>query len=35
MTPEEATKLDADLKFNGRIARDHWVDQARTLIAAA
>jgi small subunit ribosomal protein S2 len=35
MTKEEADKLDADLKFNGRIARDHWVDQARTLIVAA
>ena len=31
MTQEEADKLDADLKFNGRIARDNWVDQARTL----
>ncbi len=35
MTKEEADKLDADLKFNGRIARDKWVDQARSLIAAA
>ena len=35
MTKEEAAKLDADLKFNGRIARDKWVDQARSLIAAA
>ena len=35
MTPAEAEKLDADLKFNGRIARDNWVDQARALIAAA
>jgi small subunit ribosomal protein S2 len=35
MTKEEADKLDADLKFNGRIARDNWVDQARTLIAGA
>ena len=34
MTGEEATKLDADLKFNGRIARDKWSDQARDLIAA-
>ena len=34
MTPDETAKLDADLKFNGRIARDHWVDQARALIAA-
>ncbi len=35
MTEDEAAKLDADLKFNGRIARDKWVDQARSLIAAA
>jgi len=34
MTPEEAAKLDADLKFNGRIARDKWGDQARALMAA-
>jgi small subunit ribosomal protein S2 len=35
MTKEEADKLDADLKFNGRIARDNWIEQARTLIAGA
>ena len=35
MTPAEVEKLDADLRFNGRIARDNWVDQARTLISAA
>ena len=35
MTADEAAKLDADLKFNGRIARDNWVDQARTLLASA
>jgi small subunit ribosomal protein S2 len=35
MTEEEAAKLDADLKFSGRVARDKWVDQARALIAAA
>jgi predicted flap endonuclease-1-like 5' DNA nuclease len=34
MTPEEAVQLDADLKFNGRIARDKWSDQARALMAA-
>ncbi len=34
MTQAEADKLDADLKFNGRIARDKWSDQARDLIAA-
>jgi len=35
MTKAEADKLDADLKFNGRIARDNWVEQAKTLIAPA
>jgi small subunit ribosomal protein S2 len=34
MTPEEAAKLDQDLKFNGRIVRDKWNDQARALMAA-
>jgi small subunit ribosomal protein S2 len=35
MTPGDVEKLDADLRFSGRIARDHWVDQARTLMSAA
>jgi len=35
LTDAEAEKLDADLKLNGRVARDHWVEQARTLLAAA
>ena len=35
MTADEAAKLDAELRFNGRITRDNWVDQARALIAAA
>jgi len=35
MTKDESDQLDADLKFNGRIARDNWVDQARTLLASA
>ena len=34
MTPEEAANLDADLRFNGRIARDKWSEQARELMAA-
>ena len=34
MTDEEAATLDADLKFNGRIIRDKWSEQARALIAA-
>ena len=33
MTPDEAAKLDADLKLNGRIGRDNWIEQARNLIA--
>ena len=31
MNSEEAEKLDTDLKLGGRIARDHWVEQARAL----
>ena len=34
MTPDEAGKLDSDLRFNGRITRDKWSDQARELMAA-
>ncbi|RBP02018.1 SSU ribosomal protein S2P [Roseiarcus fermentans] len=34
MTEDEAAKLDADLRFNGRIVRDKWSDQARVLLAA-
>jgi small subunit ribosomal protein S2 len=34
MTEAEAAKLDADLRFNGRIARDKWSEQARALMAA-
>ncbi len=34
LKPEEAEKLDGDLKLNGRILRDHWIDQARALTAA-
>ena len=34
MTPDEAAKLDADLRFNGRVARDKWSEQARALMAA-
>ena len=35
MTHEEGEKLDHDLKLNGRLDRDKWVDQAKTLLAAA
>ncbi|MEF3367734.1 30S ribosomal protein S2 [Methylocystis sp. 9N] len=34
MTPADVEKLDAELKLNGRIARDGWVDQAKSLLAA-
>ena len=34
LTQPEAEKLDADLKLNGRILRDHWIEQARALTAA-
>ncbi len=34
MTPAEVEKVDADLKLNGRIARDGWVEQARSLAAS-
>jgi len=33
MTPEDVTKVDHDLKLNGRIQRDGWVAQARSLLA--
>jgi small subunit ribosomal protein S2 len=35
MKPEDVTKVDADLKLHGRIDRDNWIAQARTLIEAA
>jgi small subunit ribosomal protein S2 len=35
MKPEDVAKLDADLKLNGRIQRDGWINQARTMIEAA
>jgi small subunit ribosomal protein S2 len=35
MTPEDVAKVDADLKLNGRINRDHWVDLARSMVAGA
>ncbi|WP_400766412.1 30S ribosomal protein S2 [Methylosinus sporium] len=34
LTPADLEKLDQDLKLNGRIARDGWVDQARSLASA-
>jgi small subunit ribosomal protein S2 len=34
MTPEDAAKLDHDLKLNGRIEREGWTNQAREAMAA-
>ena len=34
MTAADAEKIDRDLKLNGRITRDGWINQARSLIAA-
>jgi small subunit ribosomal protein S2 len=34
MTPEDVEKIDGELKLNGRIARDGWQEQARTLASA-
>ena len=34
MSDEDATKVDTDLKLGGRISRDGWVNQARSLLAA-
>ena len=33
MTPENAAKIDNDLKLAGRIERDGWIDLARGLVA--
>ena len=35
MQPTDVSKFDADLKLNGRIGRDGWVNQARTMLEAA
>lgn len=34
MSPADVTKLEADLKLNGRAERDGWVAAARTLVEA-
>jgi small subunit ribosomal protein S2 len=34
MTPDDVKTIDRDLKLNGRIDRDGWVNQARALLAA-
>ena len=33
MTDADVAKVDADLKLNGRMVRDKWVEHARTLLA--
>lgn len=35
MSPADVTKLEADLKLNGRATRDGWIAAARTLVEAA
>ncbi|MEN3930775.1 30S ribosomal protein S2 [Microvirga sp. W0021] len=35
LQPADVAKLDAELKLNGRIERDGWIDQARAMIDAA
>src|SRR3712207_555173 len=35
MKPADVSKVDGDLKLHGRIDRDNWIAQARTLIEAA
>jgi small subunit ribosomal protein S2 len=35
MTNDDAAKVDSDLKLNGRIARDGWIELAKTLVAGA
>ena len=34
LTPADSAKLDADLKLNGRIERDGWIETARSLVPA-
>ena len=33
MSEADVTKIDSELKLNGRIARDHWVETAKALVA--
>ena len=35
MKPEDVTKIDGELKLHGRIERDSWIGQARTMLDAA
>jgi small subunit ribosomal protein S2 len=34
MSEGDVAKLDSELKLSGRITRDGWVDQARSLASA-
>jgi small subunit ribosomal protein S2 len=34
MSPEDATTLDHELKLSGRIEREHWIEQAKSLSEA-
>jgi small subunit ribosomal protein S2 len=34
MSPEDATTLDHELKLSGRVEREHWIEQARSLSEA-
>ena len=34
MTPDDEAKMDTELKLGGRISRDGWINQARSLLAA-
>ena len=34
MSPDDASTLDHELKLSGRIEREHWIDQARSLSEA-
>ena len=35
MKPEDIANVDRELKLNGRIERDGWIQQARELLSAA
>jgi small subunit ribosomal protein S2 len=35
MQPGDTAQLDKDLKLNGRLERDGWINQARSMIEAA
>ena len=35
LSPADIDEVDAELKLGGRIQRDNWVEQARTLVDGA